>query len=51
MQLAVDYDPQPPFGGIDWAHIPPLPRAMRGAIGAAASVSAARPKPFTRTGR
>ena len=51
VQRAVDYDPQPPFGGIDWAHIPPLPRAMRGAIGAAAPVIAARPKRLTRTGR
>jgi transcriptional regulator GlxA family with amidase domain len=51
VQLAVDYDPQPPFGGIDWPHIPPLPRAMRGAIGAAAPVIAARPKRLTRTGR
>jgi transcriptional regulator GlxA family with amidase domain len=37
--------------GIDWPHISPLPRAMRGAIGAAAPVIAARPKRLTRTGR
>ncbi len=21
VQLAIDYDPQPPFGRIDWAHV------------------------------
>jgi transcriptional regulator GlxA family with amidase domain len=48
VQLALDYDPQPPFGGIDWAHIPPLPRAMRGAIGLLAPAIAAKPKRLTR---
>ncbi len=51
VQRAIDYDPQPPFGGIDWAHVPPLPRAIRGAIGLAAPAIAARPKRLTRTGR
>jgi len=51
VQLAVDDDPQSPFGGIDRPHIPPLPRLMRGAIGAAAPVIAARPARLTRTGR
>jgi transcriptional regulator GlxA family with amidase domain len=50
VQLALDYDPQPPFGGIDWAHIPPLPRAMRGAIGLLAPAIAAKPKRLTRAG-
>jgi transcriptional regulator GlxA family with amidase domain len=50
VQLALDYDPQPPFGGIDWKHIPPLPRAMRGAIGLLAPVIAAKPKRLTRAG-
>jgi hypothetical protein len=47
VQLALDYDPQPPFGGIDWAHIPGPPRAMRGAIGLLVPVIAARPKRLT----
>jgi transcriptional regulator GlxA family with amidase domain len=50
VQLALDYDPQPPFGGIDWAHIPLLPRALRGAIGLLAPVIAAKPKRLTRAG-
>jgi transcriptional regulator GlxA family with amidase domain len=44
VQLAVDYDPQPPFGRIDWADVPPLPRAMRGAIGVLAPAIAAPSK-------
>ncbi len=48
VQLALDYDPQPPAGGIDWAHVPPLPRAMRGTIGLLAPAIAARPKRMTR---
>ncbi len=50
VQVALDYDPQPPFGGIDWAHVPPLPRAMRGAIGLLAPAIAAKPRRLTRTG-
>ena len=50
VQLALDYDPQPPFGGIDWARIPPLPRALRGAIGLLAPALAARPRRLTRAG-
>ncbi|MGY1615819.1 DJ-1/PfpI family protein [Geodermatophilus sp. SYSU D00691] len=51
VQRAVDYDPQPPWGGIDYARIPPLPRAMRGAIGLTAPVVTARPKRLARAGR
>ena len=50
VQLALDYDPQPPFGGIDWAHIPLLPRAMRAGIGLLAPVIAAKPQRMTRAG-
>jgi transcriptional regulator GlxA family with amidase domain len=50
VQVALDYDPQPPFGGIDWAHVPALPRAMRGAIRLLAPVIAARPRRLTRAG-
>jgi transcriptional regulator GlxA family with amidase domain len=51
VQRAIDYDPQPPFGGIDYERIQPLPRAMRGTIGLAAPLVAARPKRLTRAGR
>jgi transcriptional regulator GlxA family with amidase domain len=51
VQRALDYDPQPPFGGIDYGHIPPLPRAMRGAIGLAAPAIAARSRRLTHAGR
>ena len=51
VQLAIDYDPQPPYGGIDYAHIPPVPRAMRGAICLLAPAIAARPKRMARAGR
>jgi transcriptional regulator GlxA family with amidase domain len=49
VQLAVDYDPQPPFGGIDYADIPAAPRAMRGAISLLAPAIAARAKRLSRT--
>ena len=32
VQVAIDYDPQPPFGGIDWARVGLLPRLLRGGI-------------------
>ena len=51
VQRAIDYDPQPPWGGIDYARIPPLPRAIRGAIGLTAPAIAARSKRLTRAGR
>jgi transcriptional regulator GlxA family with amidase domain len=51
VQLAIDYNPQPPYGGIDYDHIPPLPHAMRAAIGLAAPAVTARSKRLTRAGR
>jgi transcriptional regulator GlxA family with amidase domain len=51
VQLAIDYDPQPPFGRIDWAHVSFLPRLMRGGISLAAPVIAAKPKRLTRSER
>ncbi|HEX6872240.1 MAG TPA: DJ-1/PfpI family protein [Micromonosporaceae bacterium] len=44
VQLALDYDPRPPFGPIDWARVKLLPRVLRGAIGLASPVLAARAK-------
>jgi transcriptional regulator GlxA family with amidase domain len=51
LQLALDYDPQPPHGGIDYDHIPPLPRLLRGAIGLTGPVIAGRARRLTRAGR
>jgi putative intracellular protease/amidase len=51
IQLAIDYDPQPPFGRIDWKHVALLPRLMRTGIGVAAPVLAAKPKRLTKSAR
>jgi transcriptional regulator GlxA family with amidase domain len=51
VQLALDYDPRPPFGGIDWEKVALGPRVVRGAIGLAAPLIAARPKRMTRDDR
>ncbi|MGY1780201.1 DJ-1/PfpI family protein [Geodermatophilus sp. SYSU D01036] len=51
VQRALDYDPRPPWGGIDYDHIPPLPRAVRGAIGLTAPVVAGRARRLTHAGR
>jgi transcriptional regulator GlxA family with amidase domain len=50
VQRAIDYDPQPPWGGIDYDHIPRFPRALRGAIGLLAPAITAKPKRLTRAG-
>jgi transcriptional regulator GlxA family with amidase domain len=50
VQQATDYDPQPPWGGIDYAHIARLPRALRGGIGLLAPAIAAKPKRLARAG-
>jgi transcriptional regulator GlxA family with amidase domain len=44
VQLAVDYDPHPPYGGIDYTDIPPVHRAMRSAVSLLAPAIAARTK-------
>lgn len=51
VQIALDYDPKPPFGNIDWANVPAAPRAVRGAIRLAAPVIAAKPKRLMREER
>ena len=50
VQRAIDYDPQPPWGGIDYDRIPRFPRALRGAIGLLAPAIAAKPKRLARAG-
>ena len=51
VQVAMDYDPQPPFGRIDWDRVPVAPRGVRGAIGLAAPLLTARAKRLTRSER
>jgi transcriptional regulator GlxA family with amidase domain len=51
VQLALDYDPQPPFGGIDWDHVPLAPRLLRRGIRIAAPFITAKPKRMTRSDR
>jgi hypothetical protein len=51
IQLALDYDPEPPFGAIDWDHVDRLPKTMRRAIGLGAPFLAAKPKRLTRAER
>jgi transcriptional regulator GlxA family with amidase domain len=50
VQRAIDYDPQPPWGGIDYADIPRRSRAMRGAIGLISPIVTARTERLTRAG-
>ncbi|HEY6746489.1 MAG TPA: DJ-1/PfpI family protein [Mycobacteriales bacterium] len=50
VQRAIDYDPQPPWGGIDYDRIPRFPRTLRGAIGLLAPAITAKPKRLTRAG-
>ena len=51
VQRAIDYDPRPPWGGIDYDRIPRFPRALRGAIGLTGPVVAGRARRLTRAGR
>lgn len=51
VQLALDYEPQPPFGGIDWEHLPILPRLIRSGFGLAAPAFTAKPRRLTRSAR
>ena len=50
VQRAIDYDPQPPWGGIDYDHIARFPRALRGAIGLLGPAIAAKPRRLARAG-
>jgi transcriptional regulator GlxA family with amidase domain len=44
VQLDIEYDPQPPFGGIDWQQMGRLPRALRAAVSMIAPLMTRRPK-------
>jgi transcriptional regulator GlxA family with amidase domain len=51
VQVALDYDPQPPFGRIDWDRVDLLPRVLRRGIGLVAPLIAAKPKRLLRSDR
>ena len=51
VQAALDYDPRSPFGGIDWAHLPPLPRLIRGGLGLASPLLARKAQRLLRSER
>ena len=44
VQLDIEYDPQPPFGGIDWEHLGRVPRAIRAAVSLASPLLTRRSK-------
>ncbi len=51
VQLDIEYDPQPPFGGIDWARLGFWPRAMRTGVALLAPLLTRRPKRLSRQAR
>jgi len=51
VQYRLDYDPEPPFGGIDYEHIGGRLGAWRAGLSLAAPIIAARPKRLTRLTR
>jgi transcriptional regulator GlxA family with amidase domain len=51
VQLGIEYDPQPPFGRIDWDHMGLLPRTMRAGVTLAAPFLAYQPKRMISQGR
>ena len=44
VQLALEYDPRPPFGGIKWEQVPMVARLLRAGIGASAPFLARKAK-------
>jgi transcriptional regulator GlxA family with amidase domain len=48
VQLDIEYDPQPPFGRIDWSRIGTLPRALRAVASLLAPLLTRRPKRLSR---
>ena len=50
VQLAIQYDPQPPFGDIDYDHFPPMMRAIRGLQYLTAPLDTRKPKQLLENG-
>ena len=51
VQLAIQYDPQPPLGRIDWDQLSPMLRAMRGFWGLTAPLITIKPKRLLAQGK
>jgi transcriptional regulator GlxA family with amidase domain len=51
VQWLIHYDPQPPFGGIDYQHMKLLPRVVRGLSGLRAPFYAGKARRMTRQGQ
>ena len=51
VQLAIQYDPQPPLGRIDWNKLSPMLRAMRGFWSLAAPLITVKPKRLLAQGK
>lgn len=51
VQWLIHYDPQPPFGGIDYQRMRLLPRVVRGLSGLRAPFYTRKPRQLTRLGR
>src|SRR6266702_2735004 len=49
-QVGIEYDPQPPFGGIDYRHMKLLPRVIRGMSSLRAPFYTRKPRQLTRLG-
>jgi transcriptional regulator GlxA family with amidase domain len=50
VQLALNYDPDPPFGGIDYDHLPALMRTVRAFMTVTVPLYAKKPRQMMRTG-
>jgi transcriptional regulator GlxA family with amidase domain len=50
VQWLIQYDPQPPFGGIDYQHMKLLPRVIRGMSSLRAPLYTRKPRQLTRLG-
>ncbi|HSK90437.1 MAG TPA: DJ-1/PfpI family protein [Euzebyales bacterium] len=50
VQLALHYDPDPPFGGIDYDRLPPLMRAVRALMGLTVPLYTRKPRRMLQAG-
>jgi len=51
VQWLIQYDPQPPFGGINYQHMKLLPRVRRGLSNLRAPFYTRKPRQLARLGR
>ncbi|OLB60513.1 MAG: hypothetical protein AUH94_07565 [Ktedonobacter sp. 13_2_20CM_2_54_8] len=51
VQWLIQYDPQPPFGGIDYQHMKLFPRVIRGMSSLRAPLYTRKPHQLIRLGR